>query len=273
MRRRGVAARAGARIERDWTVEARGPQTAEALSASRRQLGSHASAEQLAAGAARAGSASAHSSRRPAAGLRGGPPGSVASAPRAPRNTAARPPAAPRVRTGDGPSAPRDAASPNGLRDPTPCSMREESRSVGLAELVRFRDKLASTKAELIASTQAAPAEPPCAGVRARDVADRRGATNPISLRAMSTPTISFARGAPSLDIVDVDGLQATRRCARSTATRRGRRRMGPRSAIRGCARGSPTSTAWSPSACSSPTARCRPTRSCSSSSCAAATR
>ena len=65
---------------------------------------------------------------------------------------------------------------------------------------------------------------------------------------AVMTKPISFARGAPSLDIVDVDGLRAAADRAFAddpggmTALRH------RRSAIRHCARGSPSGTASSPS-------------------------
>ena len=52
--------------------------------------------------------------------------------------------------------------------------------------------------------------------------------------------TISFARGAPSLDIVDVEGLQAAA-AARSSTTRAGRPPTARRSATCRCASGSPT--------------------------------
>ena len=63
-------------------------------------------------------------------------------------------------------------------------------------------------------------------------------------------------------------GPARRRRRAPSRATPPARPPTARRSATRRCARGSPSSTASSPSRCSSPTARCRPTRSCSSASC-----
>ena len=64
-------------------------------------------------------------------------------------------------------------------------------------------------------------------------------------------------------------GRPARRGCARvRERPRRHDRVRHRRSATRACAAGSPTATASSRSGCSSRTGRCRPTRSCSSSSC-----
>ena len=84
----------------------------------------------------------------------------------------------------------------------------------------------------------------------------------------MAADTISFARGAPSLDIVDVEGLQGRGR-ARLRERPGGPDRLRHRDRLsRRCASGSPTSTSVEPQQrASSPTARCRPTRSCSTSS------
>ena len=80
--------------------------------------------------------------------------------------------------------------------------------------------------------------------------------------------TISFARGAPSLDIVDVDGLRAAAdRGVHGRSRRHDRLRDRDRlpAAARVDRRAPPGRR---PSRCSSPTARCRPTRSCSTRSC-----
>jgi DNA-binding transcriptional MocR family regulator len=65
----------------------------------------------------------------------------------------------------------------------------EQSPSV--AELLRFRDRLERTARELT-----------------RDYEELLGRLRYPPMAALPGPTISFARGAPSLDIVDVDGLR-----------------------------------------------------------------
>jgi len=73
-------------------------------------------------------------------------------------------------------------------RPPTPSSDRPPSA----AELLRFRDRLERTVRELT-----------------NEYDDLLGRLNRASIPAPTGPTISFARGAPSLDIIDVDGLRA----------------------------------------------------------------
>jgi DNA-binding transcriptional MocR family regulator len=65
----------------------------------------------------------------------------------------------------------------------------EQSPSV--AELLRFRDRLERTARELT-----------------RDYEELLGRLSYPPMAALPGPTISFARGAPSLDIIDVDGLR-----------------------------------------------------------------
>ena len=117
------------------------------------------------------------------------------------------------------------------------------------AELLRFRDRLERTARELT-----------------HDYDELLGRISYAAVPTPTGPTISFARGAPSLDIVDVEGL---RDAAGARVRERPGRHDGYGTSIGypPLRAGSPTSTASSPSACSSPTARCRPTRSCSSTS------
>ena len=84
--------------------------------------------------------------------------------------------------------------------------------------------------------------------------------------------TISFARGAPSLDIVDVEGLREAAQLAfendpaGTTAYGTSVGYVPLREWIAEQHGVEPSSRCWSP------TARCRPTRSCSSCSCRPAT-
>ena len=92
------------------------------------------------------------------------------------------------------------------------------------------------------------------------------------SLRCVAG-TISFARGAPSLDIVDVEGLRAAADQAfkADPAGLTGLRDLGRLRAAARVDRRAPRRRARA--RCWSPTARCRPTRSCSTRSSAPGTR
>jgi 2-aminoadipate transaminase len=83
-------------------------------------------------------------------------------------------------------------AQPSEPMQPTPPQQPPETRSPGAAELLRFRDRLEHTARELTHEYDELLGRLNFAAVPDRHVG----------------PTISFARGAPSLDIVDVDGLR-----------------------------------------------------------------
>jgi 2-aminoadipate transaminase len=99
--------------------------------------------------------------------------------------------------SGPMPPGPRPAPSPAPSHAPAwpmqPAS--PPSRPPGTEELLRFRERLEQTAAELT-----------------RDYDELLGrlsyATVPASTAPTIGPAVSFARGAPSLDIVDVDGLR-----------------------------------------------------------------
>ncbi|HSZ05843.1 MAG TPA: PLP-dependent aminotransferase family protein [Solirubrobacteraceae bacterium] len=93
-------------------------------------------------------------------------------APRAPQ-----PPPAPQP-----PAAPTPPPAPQPARAPQPPSP---------AELLRFRDRLERSARELT-----------------HDYDELLGRLSYAAVATTTGPTISFARGAPSLDIVDVDGLR-----------------------------------------------------------------
>ena len=109
-------------------------------------------------------------------------------------------PAAAAVQT-PAPSAPRTIPvppSPPPRTTPsarTPAARTPAPSAPGTEELLRFRERLEQTAAELT-----------------RDYDELLGrlsfAAVPTSTAATVGPTISFARGAPSLDIVDVEGLR-----------------------------------------------------------------
>jgi 2-aminoadipate transaminase len=77
-------------------------------------------------------------------------------------------------------------AAPRGRRPP-----READRSPSAAELLRFRDRLERTSRELT-----------------HDYDELLGRITYATMPTPAGPSISFARGAPSLDIVDVQGLR-----------------------------------------------------------------
>jgi 2-aminoadipate transaminase len=105
------------------------------------------------------------------------------------------PPSAPL--TSPAPSAPRSPLPPSPPTPPTTPAARATQRSAppGSEDLLRFRERLEQTAADLT-----------------RDYDELLGrlsyATVPTSTATPVGPTISFARGAPSLDIIDVDGLR-----------------------------------------------------------------
>ncbi len=86
-------------------------------------------------------------------------------------------------------SAPADAGAPerHAVRRPP----READRTPSAAELLRFRDRLERTARELT-----------------HDYDELLGRITYATVPTPTGPTISFARGAPSLDIVDVPGLR-----------------------------------------------------------------
>ena len=121
-------------------------------------------------------------------------------------------------------------------------------------------------------------------GVRVGAHADRRSPSiacrcSAGGLSGMSTPDrawqpISFARGAPSLDIIDVDGLRRPRERAFAERSRPASTALRHRDRLPAAAPlDRRAATASRPSRCSSPTARCRPTHSCSTRSSSPATR
>ena len=78
------------------------------------------------------------------------------------------------------------ASAPIGRRPPRPAD-----RNPSTAELLRFRERLERTSRELT-----------------HDYDELLGRITYAAVPTPSGPAISFARGAPSLDIVDVDGLR-----------------------------------------------------------------
>ncbi len=124
------------------------------------------------------------------------PPLPPRSAAESPQSASAPPPAAaivspPAELTSNSRSAPRAEQQPVG---PVGGSAEEEA-SVGAHELLRFRERLEQSTAEL---------------TREYDRLLGRISFAPAMATSTSQPvqTISFARGAPSLDIVDVAGLK-----------------------------------------------------------------
>ncbi len=112
------------------------------------------------------------------------PPG----APWPPR--ALQPPAAP---PGAQPPAsqPPSAPQPPRVSQPPSASQPRASQPPSAAELLRFRDRLERAARELT-----------------HDYDELLGRLSYAAVPTTTGPTISFARGAPSLDIVDVDGLR-----------------------------------------------------------------
>jgi 2-aminoadipate transaminase len=104
-----------------------------------------------------------------------------ATAPR-PATTTAVPHTGADTQTGAG-----DISHARSMRRPPPLA----ARAPAAAELLRFRDRLERTAHELT-----------------HDYDELLGRITYAAVPASTGPTISFARGAPSLDIVDVDGLR-----------------------------------------------------------------
>jgi 2-aminoadipate transaminase len=116
-------------------------------------------------------------------------PPQAAAAPPLPRTAVSRP-----VTTADAPHTAADTRASAGdvsharsMRRPPPLA----ARAPAAAELLRFRDRLERTAHELT-----------------HDYDELLGRITYAAVPASTGPTISFARGAPSLDIVDVDGLR-----------------------------------------------------------------
>lgn len=113
----------------------------------------------------------------------------VEAAPRAPfPPSASPPPSAPAAPSQPSPPAasPTPSSPPAGRRPP-----HAADRSPSAAELLRFRDRLERTARELT-----------------HDYDELLGRITYAAVPTQSGPAISFARGAPSLDIVDVQGLR-----------------------------------------------------------------
>jgi 2-aminoadipate transaminase len=88
-------------------------------------------------------------------------------------------PSAPQLSSAPPPRAPKPPQTPRSPYPPSP------------AELLRFRDRLEQSARELT-----------------HDYDELLGRLSYAAVPTATGPTISFARGAPSLDIVDVDGLR-----------------------------------------------------------------
>jgi len=91
--------------------------------------------------------------------------------------------------------APQHAAFPRAVSSPTTGSMGRaragETQPPGTEELLRFRERLERTAHDLT-----------------HDYDELLGRLSFAAMPTPTGPTISFARGAPSLDIIDVDGLR-----------------------------------------------------------------
>ena len=146
---------------------------------------------------------------RPLAARSPSPPTSTAAAPSAAGPQAAAPPQAvapsqavapPPATAAVAPPAPHalhtsadtqadtgDVSHARSMRRPPPLA----ARAPAAAELLRFRDRLERTAHELT-----------------HDYDELLGRITYAAVPSSTGPTISFARGAPSLDIVDVDGLR-----------------------------------------------------------------
>jgi 2-aminoadipate transaminase len=122
----------------------------------------------------------------PAAAPHAAAPPPAAAAPQAtaprPATTTATPHTGADTQTGAG-----DVSHARSMRRPPPLA----ARAPAAAELLRFRDRLERTAHELT-----------------HDYDELLGRITYAAVPASTGPTISFARGAPSLDIVDVDGLR-----------------------------------------------------------------
>jgi 2-aminoadipate transaminase len=89
------------------------------------------------------------------------------------------------------PAAPIPSATPVSTSPPPPSMPPLEPLASGPDELLRFRDRLERAARDLT-----------------HDYDELLGRLSYPAVSAPTGPTISFARGAPSLDIVDVDGLR-----------------------------------------------------------------
>jgi 2-aminoadipate transaminase len=86
---------------------------------------------------------------------------------------------------------PRSAQPPEGEHPRGPAPARQAPQPPSAAELLRFRDRLERAAHELT-----------------HEYDQLLGRLSYAAVATATGPTISFARGAPSLDIVDVDGLR-----------------------------------------------------------------
>jgi DNA-binding transcriptional MocR family regulator len=94
------------------------------------------------------------------------------------------------VRDHSAPSSDGGVAHPPAPRAPTPPQAPAPTKRPGPDELLRFRDRLERAAHELT-----------------HDYDELLGRLSYAAVSTPTGPTISFARGAPSLDIVDVEGL------------------------------------------------------------------
>ena len=118
-----------------------------------------------------------------------------APAPRAPAPPAPAPPAA-AWQAAASPASPRPASAPPASAPPAsaPPASAPPAPAAGppsAAELLRFRDRLEQAARELT-----------------QDYDELLGRLSYAAMPSTAGPTISFARGVPSLDIVDVEGLR-----------------------------------------------------------------
>jgi 2-aminoadipate transaminase len=133
-------------------------------------------------------------SRAPAPYTHGSP---AAGAPSPPGPTPARVPPPPPTRTpppsaGTPPPPPTRTPPPSATPPPPPPSYRpQRPHPPSPGELLRFRDRLERAAQDLT-----------------HDYDELLGRLSYAAVATTTGPTISFARGAPSLDIVDVDGLR-----------------------------------------------------------------
>ncbi|HXB14794.1 MAG TPA: aminotransferase class I/II-fold pyridoxal phosphate-dependent enzyme [Solirubrobacteraceae bacterium] len=135
--------------------------------------------------------AAATSEPAPAPEQRPAPPAAVATpppAPSPPRLGVRRAGAPPTARTPP-PHTKPEASSP--FRNPSPAAASPSRPGPGPAELLRFRERLERAGRELT-----------------HEYDELLGRLSYAAVPSTTGPTISFARGVPSLDIIDVDGLK-----------------------------------------------------------------
>jgi DNA-binding transcriptional MocR family regulator len=103
----------------------------------------------------------------------------------------AAPPRAPAPEPQAPPPLPQPAPSPRAPQPPRPGQRLAASERPSTAELLRFRDRLERAARELT-----------------HEYDELLGRLSYAAMPAATGPTISFARGVPSLDIIDVEGLR-----------------------------------------------------------------